>query len=182
MGQEMGLRNEKPKPDWYGKLNTNEKRIVDLFVRSGIFVILSKQYLVKVLCSKGGMDPRTLSERLKYLINSEPVILAKIKNERGAVAFCPRFIIETPELMAQIENVMKQIPAKATFIHVFKIPTDMVSRPEMIDSMKRSKYQCGVTWGASWTKKQIRQYNDSVDATIENERNQMIIERKRKEE
>lgn len=77
-------------PDWYRRLNKNEKRIIDMIVKTGLRFFISRPLFEKQLCETGQMDSRTLTDRFDYLIDKG--ILCKVRGAKGAAFYAPNFV------------------------------------------------------------------------------------------
>lgn len=80
------------KPDWYDRLNQNERRIIDVFIEDGCRFFIARPVLEKQLCKTKLMDSRTLTTRLDYLI--EKGHIGKVRGKKGAVFYAPGFLVD----------------------------------------------------------------------------------------
>ena len=81
-------------PQWYASLNTNEKRIVDIYIETRGQLVFPRPYLETRLVKTGLMSTRILTERLRYLIEDKG-FMGKIEGKNGAVFYAPKLIIDT---------------------------------------------------------------------------------------
>ena len=79
-------------PDWYDRLNPNEKKIIDIFIETGWWFFIARPLFEKLLCKTRLMDSKTLTDRLDYLV-VEKGYLGKVRGKKGAVFYAPGFMV-----------------------------------------------------------------------------------------
>jgi len=91
------------RPEWYIRLNENEKRIIDIFLETKCRFLISRPQLERRLCRTKVMNQRTLTDRLDYLM--EKGCIGKLIGGKGAVFYAPRPAID----MILIDPVSQRI-------------------------------------------------------------------------
>ena len=79
------------KPDWYERLDPNEKRIIDIFIETGWWFFIARPLFENRLCKTGVMNSKTLTDRFDYLV-VEKRYLGKVRGSKGAVFYAPAFM------------------------------------------------------------------------------------------
>ena len=92
MGNQSGNEMNDGKPEWYARLNENEKRIIDIFLETKCRFLIPRPELERRLCRTKLMNQRTLTDRLDYLI--EKGCIGKLIGEKRAVFYAPRPAID----------------------------------------------------------------------------------------
>lgn len=126
------------KPNWYDRLNLNEKRIVDIFTESRGWYLIARPILDERLCKTKLMNQRTLTDRLEYLI--ERGVIGKAIGKKGAVFYAPKFVIETARDDPQMDVIIdSQSPKSPRIISMpAKIVLERVSDEQMCEHLIRS--------------------------------------------
>ena len=126
------------KPEWYVRLNKNEKRIVDIFMESKGWYLIARPVLDERLCKTKLMNQRTLTDRLDYLI--EKGIIGRAIGKKGAVFYAPKFIIEMARDDPQMDVVIdSQSPKSLRILSMtVKVACERVSDERMCESLIRS--------------------------------------------
>lgn len=110
------------KPEWYARLNLNEKRIVDIFIESRGWCLIARPVLDERLCKTKLMNQHTLTDRLDYLI--EKGIIGKAIGKKGAVFYAPKFVIEMARDDPQMDVIIDSQPPKS--LRMISMPVKVV--------------------------------------------------------
>jgi hypothetical protein len=132
------------KPEWYIRLNENEKRIIDIFLETKCRFLIPRPELERRLCRTKLMNQRTLTDRLDYLI--EKGYIGKIRGKKGAVFYAPGPVIDMilSGLVPTIETAIDTASPKSPVIYSMPVKPifQNVSEAEMWGLLVRA----GQTW------------------------------------
>jgi len=137
-GNQSGNEMNDGKPEWYARLNPNERRIIDIFIESKGWCLIARPVLHERLCKTKLMDQKTLTDRLDYLIDRG--LLGKAIGKKRAVFYAPKFVIEMARNDPMTDaTIDRQSPRTRTAITLpIKVPVERVSAERMTETLIRS--------------------------------------------